>query len=157
MKFLNGPNCRTETIIPNFFLFTIIHWMKHRSLKPNWIHWCINHKRQSYCTTYEMTGFDNMYLIWGAAYYLRKDFDSAFLTFQFINYAFAPKEKDGYYKYIGSKMDGNTVTNIATKEKTPCLKEYFLNHPAAMMPLSGRYGLSLLWISRLKLQVFWLH
>ncbi|MES1219292.1 MAG: hypothetical protein ABUT20_27550, partial [Bacteroidota bacterium] len=73
---------------------------------------------------------DNMYLIWGAAYYLRKDFDSAYLTFQFINYAFAPKEKDGYYRYIGSKMDGNTVTNIATKEKNTLPKRVFSEPPS---------------------------
>ena len=73
---------------------------------------------------------DNMYLIWGAAYYLRKDFDSAFLTFQFINYAFAPKEKDGYYKYIGSKLDGNTVTNIATKEKNSLSRRMFTEPPS---------------------------
>ena len=29
--------------------------------------------------------------------------------FQFINYSFAEKEKDGYYKYIGSRLDGNNV------------------------------------------------
>src|SRR6185436_7699677 len=65
-----------------------------------------------------------------AAYYLRKDFDSAFLTFQFINYAFAPKEKDGYYKYIGSKLDGNTVTNIATKEKNSLSSRMFTEPPS---------------------------
>lgn len=36
---------------------------------------------------------DNMYLLWGASYYLQKKFDSAYLMFQFINYAFAPKRK----------------------------------------------------------------
>src|SRR5437762_82639 len=60
---------------------------------------------------------DNMYLLWGAAYYLKKEFDSAFLTFQFINYAFAPKEKDGYYRYIGSRMDDNSPMSISTNEK----------------------------------------
>jgi outer membrane protein assembly factor BamD (BamD/ComL family) len=60
---------------------------------------------------------DNMYLLWGAAHYLQKEFDSAYLTFQFINYAFAPKEKDGYYQYIGSRMDGNSALSISTKEK----------------------------------------
>ncbi|MEJ0101965.1 MAG: hypothetical protein WDO19_05120 [Bacteroidota bacterium] len=69
---------------------------------------------------------DNMYLIWGAAYYLRKDFDSAYLTFQFINYAFAPKEKDGYYRYIGSKMDGNLANIISTKEKNTLPKTHVL-------------------------------
>ncbi|MGC4034542.1 MAG: hypothetical protein QM764_01185 [Chitinophagaceae bacterium] len=73
---------------------------------------------------------DNMYLIWGAAYYLRKDYDSAFLMFQFINYAFAPKEKDGYYRFIGSKMDGNNAMNIATKEKNTLVKRVFSEPPS---------------------------
>jgi hypothetical protein len=60
---------------------------------------------------------DNLYLLWGAAYYLRKDFDSAYLMFQYINYAFAEKEKDGYYKTIGSSRDGNSAYSISTKEK----------------------------------------
>jgi lipopolysaccharide biosynthesis regulator YciM len=60
---------------------------------------------------------DNMYLLWGTAYYLQKEFDSAYLMFQFINYAFAPKEKDGYYKTIGSSRDGNTAFSISTKEQ----------------------------------------
>ena len=60
---------------------------------------------------------DNLYLLWGASYYLQQEFDSAFQMFQFINYAFAEKEKDGYYKYIGSRMDGNNALSIATKEK----------------------------------------
>ncbi|HEY1113359.1 MAG TPA: hypothetical protein VGE66_07345 [Chitinophagaceae bacterium] len=59
---------------------------------------------------------DNLYLLWGAAYYLQQDFDSAYQMFQFINYAFAEKEKDGYYKYIGSRMDGNNALSISTKE-----------------------------------------
>ena len=60
---------------------------------------------------------DNLYLLWGASYYLQQEFDSAYQMFQFINYAFAEKEKDGYYRYIGSKMDGNNANSIATKEK----------------------------------------
>ncbi|MGB5029637.1 MAG: hypothetical protein WBO38_14135, partial [Chitinophagaceae bacterium] len=60
---------------------------------------------------------DNLYLLWGAAYYLQKEFDSAYQMFQFMNYAFAPKEKDGYYKTIGSSRDGNSALSIATKEK----------------------------------------
>jgi tetratricopeptide (TPR) repeat protein len=73
---------------------------------------------------------DNLYLLWGAAYYLRKDFDSAFLTFQFINYAFAEKESDGYYKYIGSRMDGNSAMSIATKEKNTLPKKIFTEPPS---------------------------
>jgi hypothetical protein len=65
---------------------------------------------------------DNMYLLWGAAWFFEKKFDSASLMFQFINYAFAEKEKDGYYKYIGSRMDGNNALTVSTKEKDKSLK-----------------------------------
>jgi outer membrane protein assembly factor BamD (BamD/ComL family) len=60
---------------------------------------------------------DNMYLLWGASWFFEKKFDSAALMFQFINYAFAEKEPDGYYRYIGSRMDGNNALTIATDEK----------------------------------------
>lgn len=73
---------------------------------------------------------DNLYLLWGAAYYLRKDFDSAYQMFQFINYAFAPKEKDGYYKAIGSARDGNSALSIATKEKKSLTRKLFSRPPS---------------------------
>src|SRR6266487_59486 len=73
---------------------------------------------------------DNMYLLWGAAHYLQKEFDSAYLTFQFINYAFAPKEKDGYYQFIGSGMDGNNALSISTKEKKSLTKKIFSRPPS---------------------------
>ncbi len=73
---------------------------------------------------------DNMYLLWGTSYYLQKKFDSAYLMFQFINYAFAPKEKDGYYKTIGSKMDGNNAFSISTKEKNSLPKKIFSEPPS---------------------------
>lgn len=60
---------------------------------------------------------DDLYLLWGAAYYLQQEYDSAYQMFQFINWAFADKEKDGYYKYIGSRLDGNEAMSIASKEK----------------------------------------
>ncbi len=60
---------------------------------------------------------DNLYLLWGQAYYFRKQHDSAYLMFQYINFAFAEKEKDGYYKTIGSARDGNAAYSISTKEK----------------------------------------
>ena len=59
---------------------------------------------------------DDLYLLWGTAYYLQQEFDSAYQIFQFMNYAFADKEDDGYYRYIGSRMDGNTTGTIVTKE-----------------------------------------
>ena len=73
---------------------------------------------------------DNLYLLWGAAFYLKKQFDSAYLMFQFINYAFAQKEKDGYYKTIGSGMDGNNAFSISTKEKRSLPKKIFSEPPS---------------------------
>ena len=73
---------------------------------------------------------DNLYLLWGAAHYLQKKFDSAYLTFQFINYAFAPKEKDGYYQYIGSNMDGNSAVSVSTNEKASLPKKVFSRPPS---------------------------
>jgi len=73
---------------------------------------------------------DNLYLLWGAAYYLRKDFDSAYLMFQFINYAFSDKEKDGYYRTIGSSRDGNAAFSISTKEKTSLPRKIFSEPPS---------------------------
>jgi outer membrane protein assembly factor BamD (BamD/ComL family) len=73
---------------------------------------------------------DNLYLLWGASYYLQKDFDSAYLMFQFINYAFAPKEKDGYYKTIGSSRDDNDAFSISTKEKSSLPRKVFAEPPS---------------------------
>lgn len=73
---------------------------------------------------------DNLYLLWGASYYLQKDFDSAYQMFQFINYAFAPKEKDGYYKAIGSARDGNTALSVSTREKGGLARKMFAQPPS---------------------------
>jgi len=73
---------------------------------------------------------DNLYLLWGASFYLQKKFDSAYLMFQFINYAFAPKEKDGYYLTIGSGRDGNSALSISTKEKNSLLKRLLSEPPS---------------------------
>lgn len=73
---------------------------------------------------------DNLYLLWGASYYLKKQFDSAYLMFQYINYAFAKKEKDGYYMNIGSKMDGNSAFSISTKEKNSLPRRVFAEPPS---------------------------
>lgn len=62
---------------------------------------------------------DNLYLLIGQAYYLRNQLDSAYLTFQYLNYAFSPKEKDGYDKVIGSNAnssEGGNAFSISTKE-----------------------------------------
>ncbi len=59
---------------------------------------------------------DKLYLLMGKAYLLRKDFDSANMVFQYINYAFSPKD-DGYDIPIGSNASNtHGVFTIATKE-----------------------------------------
>lgn len=73
---------------------------------------------------------DNLYLLWGASYYLKKEFDSANLMFQFINYAFAKKEKDGYYRTIGSGRDGNDPFVVSTPEKNSLTRRIFTEPPS---------------------------
>ena len=73
---------------------------------------------------------DNLYLLWGAAYYFQQKYDSAYLLFQFINYSFAPREKDGYYKVIGSGRDGNKSNSIASEEKKNPVKQFFSTPPS---------------------------
>jgi hypothetical protein len=73
---------------------------------------------------------DNMYMLWGASYYLKQQYDSAYQMFQFINYAFAEKEKDGFYRYIGSSMDGNKATSIATEENRSLPKKILSEPPS---------------------------
>lgn len=61
---------------------------------------------------------DNMYLLLAKAYLLRKDLDSAELTLQYINFAYAPKEEGGYDIPIGSNASNDKGEfSIATKEK----------------------------------------
>jgi hypothetical protein len=79
---------------------------------------------------------DDMYLLLGKAYLHRKQLDSAALTFQYINYAFAKKD-DGYDIPIGSNSSNtNGVFTIATTEK----KNIFKNPPTR--------NEALLWLSR---------
>jgi hypothetical protein len=74
---------------------------------------------------------DNFYLLMGQAYYYRNQLDSAYLTFQFLNYAFSPKEKDGYDKVIGSNAnEGGSVFSIATNEKRTVVKKVFSRPPS---------------------------
>lgn len=74
---------------------------------------------------------DNMYLLMGKAYFLKRDFDSAYLTFQYLNYAFSPKEKDGYDKVIGSNSnDEGNAFSISTNEKTNIAKKLLSRPPS---------------------------
>ena len=72
---------------------------------------------------------DNLYMLMGRAYYFRQVFDTAYLNFQYINYAFSPKEKDGYDKTIGSNSnEGGNAFSISTKESNNLAKK-ILSHP----------------------------
>ena len=74
---------------------------------------------------------DNLYILIGKAYYLRNQLDSAYLTFQYINYTFSPKEKDGYDKVIGTNEEGvSNAFSISTKEKSNIVKKVFSEQPS---------------------------
>lgn len=66
---------------------------------------------------------DDMYLLLGKAYLLRKNFDSAYYVFQYLNYIYAPKD-DGYDVAIGSNENNESgIFTVSTDEK----KRSFLN------------------------------
>jgi len=76
---------------------------------------------------------DNMYTLMGKAFYFSNKLDSAHITFQYINYVFAPKEEGGYDKPIGSNFDletGNNALTISTQEKKNALKKVFSLPPS---------------------------
>ncbi len=62
---------------------------------------------------------DNMYLLIGKSYYFRKEFDSAALTFQFINYNLFPrKKKEDDNRIVGANESAqSSILSIANKEK----------------------------------------
>ncbi|HEV7333059.1 MAG TPA: tetratricopeptide repeat protein [Flavisolibacter sp.] len=64
---------------------------------------------------------DELYLLWAASFHLQKKFDSASMMLQFINYAYAPKFEDGYYKHIGTNTDGAKELSISTREEKKLL------------------------------------
>lgn len=92
----------------------------------------VSYKAQSGIVLHDLRSdwADNLYLLWGASYYLQKQFDSASMMFQFINYAFAEKEKDGSYRMIGSARDGNNAFAISTKEKNTLTRRIFTEPPS---------------------------
>ena len=60
---------------------------------------------------------DNIYILMGRTYLLKKNFDSAGYVFQYVNYAWAPKD-DGYDIPIGSNISNDKgVFSISTVEK----------------------------------------
>jgi tetratricopeptide (TPR) repeat protein len=76
---------------------------------------------------------DNFYLLIGKAYYLRKDFDSAAMTFQFINYNLIPKEKKSNddQVIVGSNQnEARNTVSISTKEDAGLLEKAFSRPPS---------------------------
>ena len=75
---------------------------------------------------------DNLYMLIGRTYFLKKYFDSAFITFQFTNRAWGPKD-DGYPIPIGSNIEsdqGQDALMISTKEKPNVLQKVFSLPPS---------------------------
>ena len=75
---------------------------------------------------------DNMYLLMGKAFFLRKDFDSAAATFQFINYNLFPRKKnEDDNRVIGTRDEAtNNVLSIANKEKQNILQKVTAQAPS---------------------------
>lgn len=86
---------------------------------------------------------DNMYMLIGKAYFFRKDFDSALMTFQFINYNLFPRKRknDDDDRIIGtnSAASGNSIS-IANKEKRNILQKIASQPPSR--------NDALIWLSR---------
>jgi len=85
---------------------------------------------------------DNMYLLIGKAYYYRKAFDSAAMTFQFINYNLFPRKKnEDDSRVVGGNesASGNNIS-IANKEKRNLLQKI------ASLPPSRNDAL--IWLAR---------
>lgn len=85
---------------------------------------------------------DNMYLLIGKAYYYRKQFDSAALTFQFINYNLYPRSKKDQDDRIigeGSTQTGSSLS-IANREKRNWFQRVFTQPPSR--------NESLIWLAR---------
>ncbi len=76
---------------------------------------------------------DNMYLLMGEAYFLKKDFDTAAATFQFINFNLFPRKKNEDDNRIIGTKDDNTPSgglSIANKEKQNLLQKLTAQPPS---------------------------
>jgi hypothetical protein len=73
---------------------------------------------------------DDLYMMLGKAYLYRKDFDSAYYVFQYINYIYAPKD-DGYDIPIGSNANNEDgIFTVSTNEKKrPFIQKVILRKP----------------------------
>jgi len=85
---------------------------------------------------------DDMYMLLGKAYLLRKDFDSAHYVFQYLNFIYAPKD-DGYDIPIGSnESNEDGVFTVSTNEK----KRAFIQKVLLRKPLER--NLAFIWLIR---------
>ena len=81
---------------------------------------------------------DNFYLLIGKAYLLKQDFDSASMSFQFINYNLYPRKKKFPDQYsdnadqviVGSNVGGSNTVSIANKENSTILTKAFSLPPS---------------------------
>ncbi|HEY9341406.1 MAG TPA: tetratricopeptide repeat protein [Hanamia sp.] len=76
---------------------------------------------------------DNLYLLIGKAYYLRNDFDSAAMTFQFINYNLFPRKKkseDDQLIVGSSDYASNKGISISSKEDRNLIDKAFTRPPS---------------------------
>jgi len=89
---------------------------------------------------------DNMYLLIGKAYFYRKDFDSAQMTFQFINYNLFPRKKhEDDDKVIGtSAAAAGSSISIADKEKRKFVQR--------VMTLPPSRNDALIWLARTSIE-----
>jgi tetratricopeptide (TPR) repeat protein len=76
---------------------------------------------------------DNLYLLIGKSYYYQKQFDSAGMTFQFINYNLFPRKKKGddFPQVVGTNANagGNSIS-IASNENRSLLNKTFNRPPS---------------------------
>jgi len=85
---------------------------------------------------------DNMYLLIGKSYFYKRDFDSAAMTFEFINYNLFPrKRRDDDDRIIGTNesASGSNIS-IANKEKR--------NLPQRILTLPPSRNDALIWLAR---------
>lgn len=89
---------------------------------------------------------DNMYLLMGKAYFLKKDFDSAANTFQFINYNLFPRKKnEDENKVVGTAdTENKQQISIANKEKRNIAQKILTQPPSR--------NDALIWLARTQIE-----
>ncbi len=76
---------------------------------------------------------DNFYMLIGKAYYLRKDYDSAYMTFQFINFNLRPRDKknpDGTVVVGSNENKESNALTVANKENRKFIDKVFTKPPS---------------------------